>query len=687
MAPNHARSLDGRFDPWPWLILAACAALLLCSTCQQAPAQTVRLENLGGAHAGWIRTTVDKPIADAGRVGSTTFVAGRQVGLDTRVVDLRVTLDAGATRSIDLAASADVVFVRGPAPTDVPRLMGVPMAHLSTIPDGAGYLSHYRARQGPMFVVDLWVVRYPDEPGWCRGEAMVTASNPAVPDMSATVPAGFGLWFPGASTVLPGRGVDVALVAAGTVFGDGQARALPVVFCWPNRMREQDWPALQAAAHLAVGAVGINKLLADGNPVYPTGFSARGWWLPKFGAALARVHSWEGGVCGPPPNSPQAGEHEDSTFKRGEALLPGGAPAVTVAYLSALLMAKRPCHHLELDGSVLNPALHTTRPLIFWNSRPHEQLWGLVDRLGKPTPLGGEAAANGWWGADVEHAMFNTLAAAARMTGSPALQRLLRQQAVQYPLQWTTTPGWSNSQPFAARAVGWESLLAVHLWRELEDRQLAQRVRDHYVQRANLVLIPKLGTPPHPQWTAADGVYPSNVWDARKDDPRLGAGWWWMPWQQALGAYGADLAGAQFGLPALRAKALAAARKVLADAWVSGGADFDGTPDDVRRYWTYTGKVLLGLSDEDAAKFVPESAATDAPPQFTSRAYMPLVGGGIHNSDFNPYAMPLAAIVVLRHRANATPAEIAKAEGIIAQVKGSATLPKHTAWIAPPGSW
>ena len=34
----------------------------------------------------------------------------------------------------------------------------------------------------------------------------------------------------------------------------------------------------------------------------------------------------------------------------------------------------------------------------------------------------------------------------------------------------------------------------------------------------------------------------SGAWDIRVDDSRLGTGAWWMPWQQAIGAYGLDLA-------------------------------------------------------------------------------------------------------------------------------------------------
>jgi hypothetical protein len=595
-----------------------------------AAPHTVRLENLGPhAFTGWRRTTIDRlPRFLAGRSGSTRYVVGRRVGLETHVIDVHCTLPAGGKLDLDLdAAEIDSVFPAalpdaGSFFGGLPTIAGAPMLLRALRPDGAGWSAHFAARTGPMLHTDLWLTWYPGQP-WCSGEVLVTASNPSVPDLFAEVPTGFDLRFGSAIVAVPGG--TGPLIAAGTRFADGQARALPVTFLWYHQVKTAaELRSFLVAKDLGLCAVGIEKLLADGNPVYLPNYSARAWAAPKVTPAVAALHTWEPALCGPASASPSAGEQEDSCFTRGEALLPNGLGCELVTYLSALKLAARPCHHLEADGSPLNPALHTSKPLIFWNARPHDGLWNLVDRLGKPRPLAGDAECSGWWGPDVEHAMFATLAAGARYTGSPLLQHMLAHLARIYPLQWTTTAGWSNSQPFAARAVGWESILAVHLWRELEDRTLAEKVRAHYVQRFNLVLEPKLGAAPG-QW-----------WDVRQDDPRLGTGARVIPWQQALGSYGLDLACAVFGLS--RDIALLGANQVLEDAWRKDG-----------ERWVC---CASGLS--------------------------PTAGDATFDESFNHYGMPLAACTVLRHEPDNE-----RALAVLAQVRASATEPKHTRWIAP----
>ncbi|MBL8752257.1 MAG: hypothetical protein JNK15_03065 [Planctomycetes bacterium] len=611
------------------------ALLLWCAFARAAVGQVVRIENLAPTpFAGWKRVTVDvAPPHQVGRVGDTLFVVGRAVGVDTRVVDVLVSLPPGGKVTVDLAAAGPAAWTLGGLPSSPAAwfggwasIAGTPLQIVSLAADGAGWLVHLRARPAvaPMLVCDLWLVWYPDAPGWARGEVMVTASNPTMPAMAATIPAGFILSFGSAIVAVPGG--NGPLLAPGTVLADGQARALPVVFVWPSKLQSvADFGSVVADAQIGVAGVGVSRLLANGNPTYPASFVPRTWASAMLPGAVQRLHTFEPAVCGPASASPQAGDQEDSVFTRGEALLPGGVGAEIVAYLSALKLAARPCHHREADGSQLDPARHPQ--LVIWGGRPHWHTGVSPDRLGKPVDLT-VADAQGWWGPDVEHAMFATLTAGARLTGSPALQQLLRQQALQYPLQWTTRPGWSTSEPFAARAVGWEGILAVHVWRDLEDRAVAGAVRAHYTQRVAMVLVPKLGA------TAFD------IWDVRVDDPRLGAGRRWIPWQQALGSYGLDLAGEQFGLQAARDVAIRAARRVLDDAWRQVGGRWVCCPS--------------GL--------VAELGGT----------------GGTFDEGFAHYGMPLAAAVVLRHEPTH-----AKARAILAQVRTSATAPTHTRWLAP----
>lgn len=541
-------------------LLAAVLALPL-------PAQVVRLANLSNVpFVGWQRTTIDAlpPLAQ-GQVGAARYVVGRPVGVDTWVVDVRVALQPGQSLAVDLATATPWLWTRGPFPSDpvawfggVATIGGVPLLPVTLAADGAGYTLHLRTRPREMLCVDLWTTWYPDQPGFCQGEVALTASNPSVPDMGVDVPAGFPLFF-GNAVVLPLGGQPWYLLPSGLRLADGQARILPLTFVWLQHLQaESDWPSVLAVATRGLGAVGIGRLLADGNPRYPAGFSPQAWTAAKWPEAVARLHTMESPVCGPSPISSVAGQQEDQTFVRGEALLPGGVGAERVAYLSALKLAARPCHHLEADGAPLVLAQHVNPRLVLWDGRVHWSTNVSPDRLGKPTGLSLDETKF-WWGPDVEHWLMNTLAAATRLTGSPACQWLLAHQARIYLLQSTTIPALSTSNPFAARAVGWEGILAVHLWRELEDRTLAAAVRTHWQNRVNTVILP------------AYANRPQGVWDPRFDDPRLGKGWWYHPWQQAVGAYGLDLGCAVLGPAAGRSAALAAAQVVLDQAFVFRG--------------------------------------------------------------------------------------------------------------------
>lgn len=583
-----------------WAVMVALLALSCCS--RPAVAQVVRVANLAPVpYSGWKRTTIDvAPPRQVGRVGDVVFVQGRRAGLDVWCVDLLVTLAAGETRAIDLATAEAFDWSRAPLPADplawfggVARIGGslLPLVELQA--DGAGYTAHLRARTGRMLCADLWLTWYPDRPGWAVGELMLTASNPGVPDMGETLPADLVLSFGDAVALAPGSpAFGAGVITAGTRWADGQARAFPIAFVWLRHLRlATDWASVGAVSMCGIGAVGIRQLLADGNPLVPAGCSARAWATPLFAESLRRLHTWEPGLVGPAPQSGATGAQEDQVFVRGEPLLADGVGTEWIALAGAMRMAARPCHHLEADGAPLDLDRHPQ--LRFWDGRAHWHTGVSPDQLGKPRSLSIDETA-GWWGPDVEHWLLNTLAAASRLTGSPALQHLLGAQARVYLLQWTVAPGLSTSQTYAARAVGWEGIGVVHLWRALEDRALAARVRDRWLQRLDAILLPQLG------------AKPNDIWDVRVDDARLGAGAWWIPWQQSVGAYGLDFAGAVFARADARAVALRAAQRVLADAWVR-----DGT-------------------------------------QWLTRPQMAVAGGGPADGSFDLFGMPLAVAVVLR---------------------------------------
>lgn len=610
------------------------ALLLFAALASSAllPAQIVRVANHSALpFSGWKRTTVDvMPPHAVGTIDGALYAVGRSVGSDTRVVDLRVTLAPGEQRSFDLANATASTWARGPFPVDPQQAFGGPLTidglafeWLGHIPDGAGYTMHMRRRTSPMVNVELWATWYPDQPAWCHGEVIIAASSPEVPDLSADILPQFDLRF-GDSLVLPAGGVPFDLLPHGLHLADGQARVLPLTMVWLQHLQQPiDWTSAWVATNLGIGAVGISRLLVDGNPTYPPSFSANAWRSQNMAEAMRRLHTMEAPVCGPATNSSIAGAQEDQVFVRGEALLPGGVGAEWITYLSAIKYAARPCHHLEADGSPLDPALHVNPRLVLFDGRVHWHHGVSPERLGKTAGITPDEA-KGWWGPDVEHWFVNTLAAATRLTGSPACQWLLSFQAKIYLLTSTTQQGLATSQVYAARAVGWEGINAVHYWRELEDRNLANRVQQHWQTRVTTVILPAYGNRAY------------HVWDPRLDDIRLGKGWWYHPWQQAVGAYGLDLGCAVLGPAAGRVLAREAAEMV------------------VRSSFVFEGGVWL------------------------NRAAVSLDGRYDASPIFYLFGTPLAPAVLLRHDPNHP-----QARAIWNQMRADATTRAHTAWLAP----
>jgi len=298
---------------------------------------------------------------------------------------------------------------------------------------------------------------------------------------------------------------------------------------------------------MAIGACGLSRLYPEGTP--SLNVDVRQWVGQHWTRALTGLHTWDAPVLGPAADTGQTGSVEDQCFVGAEGIVLAGAERVR--YFAALRTAGHPMHHLEPWGDVVDRDRHPQLRMFY--SRPHR---AGSDMLGKPRDLQ-MAEASGWNGPDAQHWTINTLSAAARCTGSPALQRLLEHHARNYLIQFTTTPGWSTSEIWSAREVGWKGLAATRLWQCLEDRALAERVRSHWREWVERILVPKLGA--------------KDVWDVRVDDARLGSGQWWMPWQQALGCYGIDLACEVLGPASGRAVALAGARRIVADAWTQEG--------------------------------------------------------------------------------------------------------------------
>lgn len=531
------------------------ALLLLCSVLF---AQVVRVENLSPVpYTGWVRSTVDvQPAHPIGYTGGVLYVVGRKVGA-VWPIDLQLTLAAGERRTITFTEAVPATWTRPPLPADPVTYFGgvvevgsaigprVPMAISELREDAAAYLVRLRGRTPRLMHIDLWMRWWPGQ-AWSFGEAIVTASNSTVPDMTDTA-GDLTLRFGDAWVVMPGAGFGKPLVPLGTSFGDGQCRAVPFVLIWTRHLQgPSDWASIGAAADMAVVSCGL-----QGRPVFPAGFNVRAFAAADLPTAMAQLHSWEPPMLGPAANTGQTGGQEDQGFAAREMLLPDGAPAALLRYLVALKTAQHPSHHLETWGSVVDGDLHPYLRMFY--GRPHRSG---TETLGKPRELL-ISETSGWNGPDAQHWTVASLCWGAKATASPACQRILQHHGHNYLISASVTPGEPTATIWSSRELGWEGLLVLQLTEALEDRRLAERILLHYRYRLERILINKLAA--------------KDIWVEVENDPRLGPGLWWQLWQQALGAYGVDVASELIGHAEGRAMALRAAKKVVDAGWVLEG--------------------------------------------------------------------------------------------------------------------
>lgn len=500
----------------------------------------------------------------------TRWVWANNTGSNLSAFDVRASIAPFQQIKIDLHDSVAAPFKIEPLPPHLldwfggpPCIEGIPMAWISSQQEGACYKAHFRMRTSTLLLIELWVRWYPDTPSVATGEVVIAASNPSVPDVTVTLVDDLNLTW-GTGQIHVHGAADGVLMPRGASLGDGQARSLPFVIGWSNRATtSEDWSRIHALSNFGIVGHGVQDIYPQGNP-WPIAGNQRLRVDQAIGDALARLHSYDAGPLGVAKASTVTGSQEDQLFPGADAALSTGYVGHELArYLTALRQSLRPCHHLEADGSHLRLQDHPQ--LVFWDGRPHWHHGVSPDRLGKPrSPWADEL--HGWWGPDVEHALCQTLTLAARTTDSDALQWQLQHWARIYQLQWTTRPGYSTTQTYAARAVGYECILACNLWGALRDSECARVVRNHWQQRFDTVLKPILSA----KW--------ANIWDIRQDDPRLGTGPWWIPWQQALGAYGMWLASKTFLCEDAASIALDAAAKVVDDAWLLRGTRWVSMP-------------------------------------------------------------------------------------------------------------
>lgn len=496
------------------------------------PAQKVEVTNhTDNPLVGWFQCNVDSlPPHASGSTTNCNFVVGKRTGLDTHNIDVWTIVQAREHLVIDLSTAWFGEFGLPPPPENnylggVPiKIAGVRMEQFGAEINGAGYDFSYRARVGPMLVVHLFLHWYPHRRGWCRGEVVITASNPTVPDVIGGIPANFKLQIGDANVFVPGLGQDPNLMEQDDWLADGQRRALPLTIVWPELYEEHDAHTASAWCRMEIGIRGVQKLLMEGNPPLPDGFDAANWAMGALPDVVARQHDWLNSKLDPAVDSGATGaQGSQPPGVAGPAM--AHPLAVMPIYVTAL-DTSWPMFHLEADGSTLDwkghPGLHLNR------GRVNRAI--SADVLGKPfEPNSHECHRHS--GPEWEHWFDWNLFAGARFMGTPATQLALEAHAVHF-LHNFNVP-WSPP----SRGIGWYSFLAVELYRGLENRELAEAVANKWRELWVRIIKPRFENGGFWSWS---------------DDPRLGGtaeNPRAVPWQAAVGVWGVNMAAFCFTVP------------------------------------------------------------------------------------------------------------------------------------------
>lgn len=508
---------------------------------------------------GWRCCNIDwTPPHERGYLpGVLGYEMGRQTGLDTRHIDVKLGLMAGQTVTYDLADSLLGEYVPlaeyyhcveskqhfGGVPVTV---AGVPLQHISTRANGAALDGHWRGRVGGL-IVNLWVWWYPDQPQWCEGRISIVASSPGTPWVRAQIPDDFHLRFGDADVFVAGLQPydSMPLMMGGDWLADGQPRILPIVL----RFHGGDIDLCRAVADQQICMRGLKNLHQDGNPYQPEGFDGKAWADAMRPIVIQRQHDWFSSPLDPAEESRRTGAQGSQALAAAAISHPSTVGVYTIAGLDV----SWPMIHLEPDGSPLNWKNHPGLRMVYGRVNRRDNI--STDDLGKPFEPD-SADSHGQQGPDTEEHWFDWNAwTNARLNGDPCSQWILHSHAVLFLHRFVVDPpaNWLT----ANRGVGWALCVAVELYRNLEDRELAAAIKQRVID-----LTPKIIA----QFGTSDGW-----WDWR-EDYRIG----WlpgkarraMPWQLAVFYYGCDVAGFAFGIPDLWELAVRAADDWLTRAWL-----------------------------------------------------------------------------------------------------------------------
>lgn len=595
----------------------------------------LRIENQTGLrYRGWVSTTTPRlPSPMNGTIGGHPFVVQEPIGAVGNRIDVFVDIPAGGTiEGPMLYGSA----IEPPALPEPPHALlcvgGVPLQFIGA----EGKRWHLRARMTPMLVADLWV----DHVGqaWNPFELLITASNPSIPDMTATVPENFALTAAGAVVSFLHGGYGTIL-PAGETFGDGQSRSFIGTIAWMDRLQD---PVDQASAYawstggiLAVDLDWIDWL----GPLRKTAqapprWSGSGWVRATYSQALRALGSWAPTGLGISARATDTGAQADQGYGgKGTALAQGGGAAVAqVLRFIGMDAAKRPCHHREKGGEQLDLNGHPR--VAFWQGRPHWHTGVSPDQLGKPRGLM-ESEAHGWWGDEREHLFQNTMGAAYQLTGSALLHELWMARSRWFLFGETVDPSLSTSGADASRSRGWAGIYACWLWLCLKDRTLADAIKQRFLKRVDIYM-----TDTRPIWDTRQTEHyqgdPSKpligvsaeVWSDTANPTPFPA--FVLSYQAGFGAGALHIAGEFFDWPHLRQFAFAQCKSVMERS-------FKQRPDGSWELWESLGVKPDGTT-LPPAEFVEGRGAHKSGIDFTSTWMAPAIRAVLLNEPENEQA-------------------------------------------------
>lgn len=512
----------------------------------------------------------------------------------------------------------------GLPPFTKPRFRGIVMEPFGDLVRvNRHFVATFRCRVNRMVQVFLFVELFPGQP-WAPAEAGFLASNPEVPDMIGHLGPSTGADFEidGAFAAFTGLRPGDRLLPQGLTIGDGQMRAFPLVIVWPGRMTPADYASADAFRQMAIGCTVRSSVSPEEkSPWVPRVWRPEDFVRQHLPGCIARLHSWDNGPLSWAKNSGDTGAQADQgVIANHHSTLPDGVGAENVTYLEALTWGRRPCHHTEENGSLLQ---RNPQRLRMWSGRAHWHRGVSPDQLGKPREITPEDT-HGWYGPDRQHWFLNTVRSAYLERRSPLLQWYIKQQAQLFKYQQTTEPNVSTTTENEERSAGWEALVALLLFDCLEDRQEALHIRALWEDRIDVYVQ---------QWSRPN--WEVKVWRPNPDarilwDIRGGFEKGWLVYQQAAGALFMWLAGARFNYAPAKHLAFEGALAVVEHGY---------SRDPVTGEWI--GWDFLGCNP-DGSKLRPD--------QYVE-------GNGAHRTDFfNTAWLPGAAWVVLQSRPEHTKA-------------------------------